>query len=129
MKKAKFTPNVEEAITQFRTAFLDAQADFNKADKALREAHELFDAFVKHAVVGIGLGYNAKVEHVQAAADHGKKTDKVVVSRVVNAFTHNGVIVLRVNLGVVGGGQGSQFANLPLIAVTKVIETSDKGFQ
>lgn len=114
------------SAAQFHAAAM--QAAFEKADAANRKAHEELDAQVAALLPTQGLGYGALVEHVQSDANHGKPTDKVVVSRIVNAFTSQGRVVVRINLGVVGGGQGVHYANLPVSAITLVVETSEKKY-
>lgn len=122
---------------------MDVKYDTNRALKATQRAQALaaaseqykrakdeLDQHYAQMAPSWGMGKDALVQHVQADAHHGKTTQELVTSRVVNVYaghtSHEPM--LRIQLGKTNGELGSQYAFLDVSAVKRVVERSAASF-
>lgn len=115
-------------------SFIEATLAADRARRAEEKAKTELDKAVQAEMVRCALGRGALVEHVHADAHHGNASDKLVVSKVVNAYgllSREGKVevMLRINLGRANGkGLSDQYASLALSDVRTVKAGSMEGF-
>lgn len=97
-------------------------------DNAVNAKTDL-DAYFAGIVRQAGLGKGALVTHIHAKANHGNLSDKIVTSRVVNAFASFQMQpALRIQLGRANGKLGDYYATILLSDVIDAVTSSDEKY-